>query len=123
MVFYSDLPNRSFMIKLKAALFVLSFVSGMLLCGFSHASSSRALYDNPNKEVFSLSREVFSAQEHISYEGIYEKLGYTFKNAHFLEEALHPLLPSRLRKDENLYNNLELLGDRVACIPSHRGTL
>ncbi|MBW8308410.1 MAG: hypothetical protein K0M45_02005 [Candidatus Paracaedibacteraceae bacterium] len=67
----------------------------------------------PNKERYTLIKENFSETESINFKGLQNHIGHQFKDETLLQEALYPLLPKALKKEEEKYNHLEFLGDAV----------
>lgn len=66
-----------------------------------------------NKDSYELIEENFSKGDEINIKGLYKHLHYTFQNETLLRQALHPLLPPRLRSSELKYEHLEFVGDAV----------
>ncbi|MDP3532451.1 MAG: ribonuclease III domain-containing protein [Alphaproteobacteria bacterium] len=67
------------------------------------------------KESFQLVKENFSQQNEIDFDGLYQNIGYKFKDQTLILSALHPLLPKKLQSSEtkNKYEHLEFFGDSV----------
>ena len=79
----------------------------LVLIQFSPLEASK------NKETFTAVEELFSKEQDINYGKLCAHLHYTFKDPNLLRDALHPMLPGRLKSNSQQHQILELLGDSV----------